>query len=246
MLESISPTGKRILVAEDDIILCRLLDAVLRSQGYEVVCAADGELALQAAEDPSLYSLILLDLNLPKRNGFEVCLRIRKFSPVPIVILSARSSVTDKTMALELGADDYITKPFSLDELLARIKAVLRRSEAKSRYSDQGRIQSGNLVVDMVTRNVSLSGRSVVITPTEFDILRILASNHDQVVSYDDLLGEIWGQKFSSEREFLRVHVSNLRRKLELVAEDPQFIQTVPRIGYRFNKLPPMQSDLDA
>jgi len=242
--EAISPPGKKILVVEDDFVLSRMLEAVLSSQGYQVVCAADGELALQAAEDPSLFSLILLDINLPKRNGFEVCLEIRKTSAVPIVIISGRTSVTDKTVALELGADDYITKPFSLDELLSRIKAVLRRSEAMSPGRNHWRVQSGDLVVDMITKRVSLSGRSVMITPTEFDILRALVSNPDEIVSYDDLLDEVWGNDPSHERGDLRVYVSNLRRKLSAHPNEFPYIQTVARVGYRFNKLPPTASPL--
>lgn len=233
----LSNTPKRVLVVEDDDALARLLAGVLQTRGYEVLPFSDGADAVDAAERES-FSLILLDLGIPKLNGFQVCQRIRKRSNVPIIILSGRSSVVDKSAALEMGADDYITKPFSLDELLARIRALLRRSEKRAGSQEPGVIQCGNLVLDLEARQVFRDGQPIEVTPIEFDLLRILASHPDRVVTYGELLNQVWGQEYAAELGYLRVHMSHVRHKIERDPTNPQYLHTVARVGYRLSPLP--------
>ncbi|MBI4198407.1 MAG: response regulator transcription factor [Chloroflexi bacterium] len=235
--DRLSNAAKGVLVVEDDDALARLLEAALLTRGYEVLRLSDGEGAVEAAEQGS-FSLILLDLGIPKLNGFQVCQRIRRNSNVPIIILSGKSTVADKSAALEMGADDYVTKPFSLDELLARIKALLRRSEGQTASQVQGFLRCGNLVLDLETRKVVRDGQAIGVTPIEFDLLRILASNPDRVVTYGDLLLKVWGQEYASERGYLRVHMSHMRQKIEQDPTNPQYIHTVTRVGYRLSWSP--------
>jgi two-component system KDP operon response regulator KdpE len=232
-----SNAAKRVLVVEDDLVLARLLEVVLQTRGYEVLSRSDGEGAAEAAERES-FSLILLDLGIPELNGFQVCQRIRKSSNTPIIILSWRSSIADKSAALEMGADDYVTKPFSLDELLARIRAVLRRTEGQTASEVQGFMRCGNLVLDLEVRKVVRDGQAIGVTPIEFDLLRILASNPDRVVTHGELLLKVWGQEYASERGYLRVHMSHLRQKIERDPTNPQYIHTVARVGYRLSWSP--------
>lgn len=225
--------AQRILIVEDDASTAELLHRVLRGEGYNSVSVADGLSAITAVTQ-ELTSLVLLDLNLPVLNGFEVCRSIRKVSSIPIIVLSGRNLESDKLYAFELGADDYVTKPFAPGELLARVKAVLRRAESNGRESEEGLIQYGDLTVDIPARRVWSGGREVTTTPIEFDLLRVLAMNQGKTLSHRTLLVQVWGPEYGSEREYLRVHLSHLRHKIEPDPAHPRYIHTVPRIGYRF------------
>jgi two-component system KDP operon response regulator KdpE len=225
--------ARRILVVEDDTATAELLHQTLRGDGYYSVSVADGLSALTAATQ-ELTALVLLDLNLPELDGFEVCRRIRLVSNIPIIVLSGRNLESDKLHAFELGADDYVTKPFAPSELLARVRAVLRRSESDGSESDEGLIQYDGLTVDILSRRVWSGDREVETTPIEFDLLRVLAMNQGKTLSHRALLVQVWGPEYASELEYLRVHLSHLRQKIEPDPANPVYIHTVPRVGYRF------------
>ncbi|MBI4340638.1 MAG: response regulator transcription factor [Chloroflexi bacterium] len=223
---------KRILVVEDDPSMARLLDAFLQTNGYRPLSATDGPEALEMVEQERL-SLIILDLNLPKLSGFEVCQRVREVSQVPIIVVSGRATTVDKTLALGIGADDYVTKPFNLQELLARVRALIRRSEQAPEA--QGVLQFGSLSIDLGARQVARLGQVIQTTPIEFDLLRLLASNSSRVVTHQELLVRVWGEEYVDDRECLRVHMSHIRRKIEPDPKNPRHIKTVPGVGYRFS-----------
>jgi len=218
-----------ILTVDDDPHVLRSLRAALESHGYRVRSATSGAIALEAcaAERPDV---VLLDLALPGMDGVEVCRRLRDWSRVPILVLSARIHEQHKVQALDAGADDYITKPFGTEELLARIRAALRREQA--RRDDEPVISAGGLVVDLVARRVIVDDHEVHLTPTEFRLLVTLMRNRDQVVTQEQLLEDVWGNAGGDPRQ-VRLYVSYLRRKLqEAGAEEP--IETVRGFGYRF------------
>ncbi len=218
---------------EDDASAAALLHRALRNEGYDSVSVADGLSAITAVTQ-ELPALVLLDLNLPELDGFEVCRRIRRVSSIPIIVISGRDLESDKLYAFELGADDYVTKPFTPRELLARVRAVLRRAESNKRESEEGLIQYGDLAVDILSRRVWSGGREVTTTPVEFDLLRVLAMNQGKTLSHRTLLVQVWGPEYGSELEYLRVHLSHLRHKIEPDPAHPRYIHTVPRVGYRF------------
>jgi two-component system KDP operon response regulator KdpE len=225
--------GARILVVDDEPAIRRFLRVSLGSQGYTVFEASTGLEALQAvaAHRPDL---IILDLGLPDIEGIEVTCRLREWCPTPIIILSVRGQEGEKIAAFEAGADDYLTKPFGLGELTARIRAAMRHSAppgAEPVYA------SGELRVDLGRRVVSLAGRELQLTPTEYDLLRALVRNADKVVTHRHLLKEIWGSGFSEDAHLLRVNVSNLRRKIEADPSRPRLIVTEPGVGYRLRTL---------
>lgn len=213
--------------------MAALLLQTLRDGGYDSVSVADGLSAITAVTQ-ELPALVLLDINLPELDGFEVCRRIRRVSNIPIIVISGRNLESDKLYAFELGADDYVTKPFTPGELLARVRAVLRRTESTKRESEEGLIQYGDLKVDILARRVWSGGREVMTTPIEFDLLRVLAMNQGKTLSHRTLLVQVWGPEYGSELEYLRVHLSHLRHKIEPDPAHPQYIHTVPRVGYRF------------
>ena len=220
-------------MVEDDAATAAYLDRALRDEGYDTVSVSDGLSAITAAtEEPTV--LVLLDLNLPQLDGFEVCRRIRRVSSIPIIVISGRNLESDKLYAFELGADDYVTKPFTLGELLARVRAVLRRTESSGKEPGDGLIQYEELKVDILSRRVWSGGREVKTTPIEFDLLRVLAMNQGKTLSHRTLLVQVWGPDYGSELEYLRVHLSHLRHKIEPDPAHPKYIHTVPRIGYRF------------
>ncbi len=225
--------ARRILVVEDDTTTAELLHRTLRSDGYHSVSAADGLSALTAVTQ-ELTALVLLDLKLSELDGFEVCRRIRLVSNVPIIVLSGRDLESDKLRTFELGADDYVTKPFAPSELLARVRAVLRRTESGGSESAKGLIQYDGLTVDILSRRVWSGDREVETTPIEFDLLRVLAMNQGKTLSHRTLLVQVWGPEYGSELEYLRVHLSHLRQKIEPDPTKPLYIHTVPRVGYRF------------
>jgi two-component system KDP operon response regulator KdpE len=223
--------GARILVVDDEPQILRSLRTTLASHGYDVQTAATGEEAL-AAVDGRLPDLVVLDLVLPGLSGLEVCRRLRARSSLPILVLSARGDERDKVAALDLGADDYLTKPFGVNELLARIRAALRR--AVGARGPSAVVEAGALRVDFDRRQVTLDGAEVRLTPTEFDLLKVLVANAGRVLTHGYLLRTVWGPEYEGESQLLRVFIGQVRRKVERDPSRPQHILTDPGVGYRF------------
>ena len=223
--------GARILVVDDEPQILRSLRTTLASHGYDVQTAATGEEAL-AAVDGRLPDLVVLDLVLPGLSGLEVCRRLRARSSLPILVLSARGDERDKVAALDLGADDYLTKPFGVNELLARIRAALRR--AVGARGPSAVVEAGALRVDFDRRQVTLDGAEVRLTPTEFDLLKVLVANAGRVLTHGYLLRTVWGPEYEGESQLLRVFIGQLRRKVERDPSRPRHILTDPGVGYRF------------
>jgi len=219
----------RILVVDDEPPIRRLLRTSLTSQGFTVVEASTGEQAVQAAamERPDV---MILDLALPDIDGVEVTRQVRGWSTVPIVVLSARGMEQDKIAALDAGADDYLTKPFGMGELLARIRVALRHTGPSS---GNPIYTAGDLTVDLARRLVTIAGQDLSLTPIEYDILKVLISHAGKVLTHRQLLKEVWGPAYEQEVHLLRVNISNLRRKLEPDPARPQYVLTEPGVGYR-------------
>jgi len=225
-------TSARILVVDDEPQIQRALRAGLSAQGYTVVLAGLGEQALDlAAASPP--DLVVLDLSLPDMSGLDVCRALRAWSSVPILILSARERERDKVDALDLGADDYLTKPFGMNELLARVRAGLRRGRGE-RLPEAIVLVFGDITLDTTRRIVTRQGDEVHMTPREYDLLSYLAANADRVVTYRQILSRIWGPENADETQYLRVHIGHLRQKLEDDPARPQWLITEPAVGYRF------------
>ena len=229
-------SGARLLVVDDEPQIRRMLGKGLAGAGYDVVVAASGEEALDEAERRQ-PDLVILDLAMPGIGGLETCLRLRARSSVPIIILSVQEREGDKIAALDAGADDYLTKPFGLGELLARIRAALRRANAPGALEPT--FIAGPLRVDFDRRAVTLNDAVVHLTPTEFDILKYLATHADRVVTHGVLLRAIWGERYGAEPHYLHVYVNQLRRKIEPDPAAPRFIMTEPGVGYRLQRLAP-------
>src|SRR5579884_3243877 len=230
-----------ILTADDDPQLLRLVMRNLQLEGYEVIAVSDGQQALTQIEQQA-PDLVLLDVMMPKMDGFTVCQRVREFSTVPIIIVTARGQDQDKVRGLDLGADDYLTKPFSIDELLARVRAVLRRTQFSAREHAQG-LQTtatiGELEIDYSQHLVKIAGREITLTPTEYNILAYLAKNAGRVLTQDLLLEHVWGSEYLGESHMLQVNINRLRRKLEADPASPHYIQTKVGVGYTLASLPP-------
>jgi two-component system alkaline phosphatase synthesis response regulator PhoP len=224
--------NETILVVDDEPKIVRLARDYLEHSGYRVVTAGDGQMALDSVRQ-NRPDLVVLDLNLPGLDGLEVCRRIRRDSDVPIIMLTARVEETDRLIGLELGADDYITKPFSPRELVARTRAVLRRTGGQSRPRDIIRV--GELEIDLNAHRVSHAGESVHLTPIEFNILTTLAQQPGQTFSRSQLLDRLHGVTYDSYDRSVDSHVKNLRRKLEPDPSEPVYVLTVYGVGYRFN-----------
>ena len=225
----------RILLVDDEESVQKLLAYPLRKEGYEVVPARDGEEALERFNDGQ-FDLIVLDVMLPKRDGFDVCRRLRARSPVPIIMLTAKAEEFDKVLGLELGADDYITKPFSMREFRSRVKAVLRRADLR-RNGDDGvepPLEDRELRMDFGKRHVEVRGRPVKLTYVEFEILAILARSPGRVFSRTMLLERLWGDAAYRDPRTIDVHIRHLREKIERDAKEPELIFTVRGVGYHF------------
>jgi two-component system KDP operon response regulator KdpE len=222
-------SGARVLVVDDEPAIRRFLRVSLAAHGYAVFEADSGQAALSAvvADRPDL---IILDLGLPDLDGTEVTRLLREWTRIPIVILSVRGQETDKIAALDAGADDYLTKPFGAGELLARMRVALRRA---SQSGVQPVFTSGDLTVDLARRVVTVAGREVQLTPTEYDLLRVLVTDAGKVLTHRQLLRQVWGVGYDQEVHMLRVNVSNLRRKIELDPARPRYVLTEPGVGYR-------------
>ncbi len=228
--------GKKptILVADDDPQLLRLETRNLELEGYAVRSASDGEQALQQIEQ-QVPDLVLLDVMMPKLDGFTVCQRVRTFSAVPIIMVTARGQDQEKVRGLDLGADDYLTKPFNVEELLARVRAVLRRAHLGANNSAAGmqaQVSLGELTIDYAQHLVTKNGVEVSLTPTEYRLLAYLAQNAGRIVTQDRLLEEVWGAEYVGESHMLQVNINRLRRKLEADPVHPRYVQTKVGVGY--------------
>ena len=220
----------RILVCDDEPQIVRALRVILRDAGYEAVPASNGEEALdRAAVKPPAAAIV--DLMLPDIDGVEVTKRIREWSEMPIIVLSAVGEEEEKVRALAAGADDYVTKPFGPPELVARLEAVLRRAKPEA---SEPTIVSDGLEIDLAARAVRRDGEPVHLTPTEFELLRVLAQNRGRLMTHRSLLVEVWGIEYADDLQVLRAHVANLRRKIE-PPDGPRYIRTDPGVGYRFS-----------
>lgn len=226
--------NKKILLVEDEVTLAKALKFNLQKEGFRVEVAVDGEEALQAVER-SVPDLVILDLMLPKIDGFEVCRIIRRQYDFPIIMLTARDEDIDKILGLELGADDYMTKPFNTRELLARIRAILRRagSQAQKAYKV---IRVGDLSINLLKHRVTIDGREVSLTSKEYTLLSFLASNSGKVYSREQLLEQVWGDDYSGDTRTVDVHIRHLREKIEENPASPKSILTVWGAGYKFRE----------
>lgn len=226
--------SRRVLVVDDEKLIVKGIRFSLEQDGMKVDCAYDGEEALKLAKE-NAYDLILLDIMLPKNDGFEVCQQIREFSDVPIVMLTARNDDMDKILGLEYGADDYITKPFNILEVKARIKAIMRRVGRKTGGSDSGRvIQKGSMKIDCESRRVFVGEKEVNLTAKEFDLLELLAMNQNKVYSRENLLNIVWGYEYPGDARTVDVHIRRLREKIEQHPSDPKYVYTKWGVGYYF------------
>lgn len=226
--------SKRVLVVDDEKLIVKGIRFSLEQEGMEVDCAYDGEEALEKAKTGD-YDMILLDIMLPKLTGLEVCQQIREFSSVPIIMLTAKGEDMDKILGLEYGADDYITKPFNILEVKARIKAITRRTRKEEKKESFGKtLVSGDLKLDCEGRRVFIAGREINLTAKEFDVLELLAKNPNKVYSRENLLNLVWGYEYPGDVRTVDVHIRRLREKIEAVPSDPKYVHTKWGIGYYF------------
>jgi two-component system, OmpR family, KDP operon response regulator KdpE len=221
----------RVLVVDDEPQITRVLRTVLTSQGYQVRTASEGESAL-ANFTEFRPELVITDLYMPHMDGIELCRRIRAMSGVPIIVLSVKGEERTKVEALDCGADDYVTKPFGMDELLARVRAALRRSGADSEIAS---FEAGDFRVDLEGRRVHARGQEVRLTPKEFDLFVYMARHPNRVITHRTLLEAVWGEASQEQPEYLRVFMGQLRKKLEPDPSNPRYLVTEPWVGYRFN-----------
>lgn len=226
--------AKKVLVVDDEKLIVKGIRFSLEQDGMEVDCAYDGEEALRMAKNKD-YDIILLDVMLPKLDGFEVCQQIRENSSVPVVMLTAKGDDMDKILGLEYGADDYITKPFNILEVKARIKAIMRRTEKKTTVETKSRVvQAGELMLDCEGRRVSIAGREINLTAKEFDVLELLIFNPNKVYSRENLLNIVWGYEYPGDVRTVDVHIRRLREKIEANPSEPKYVHTKWGVGYYF------------
>ncbi len=222
-----------ILVVDDDPEILKFLRAGLGHEGWEIYTVLNGKDALSYVEQHP-PDLVILDIILPEMDGMEVCRRLQSLSKVPVIMLSARGEMADKVQCLDLGADDYLTKPFGLEELVSRIKAVLRRSQPKEPDSSPRFFIQDGLEIDFNARRVTTNGRESKLTSTEYSLLRELVVNAGRPISHRDLLNSVWGPEYRTEREYLHVYIGHLRTKIEVDPRNPRYIISVPGKGYLF------------
>lgn len=224
-------TPKRILVIDDEFQITRVLKRSLGAHRYDVRTAADGESGMDTFSDFH-PDLVITDLSMPGMSGIEVCKAIRRTSDVPIIVLSVKGEEQTKVEALDAGADDFITKPFGMNELLARVRASLRRGPSEPEQATL--VSVGDFTLDHSKREVSVSGIDIHLTPKEFELLAYLIEHHDRVITHRTLLSKIWGGDYTEQTEYLRVFIGNLRKKIEPTPSKPRYILTEPWVGYRF------------
>ncbi|HXU07363.1 MAG TPA: response regulator transcription factor [Blastocatellia bacterium] len=226
---------QRILIVDDEPQITRVLRRSLTSHGYDVRSAADGESALETFGDWR-PDLVVTDLSMPNLDGLELCKRLRQLSSVPVIVLSVKGEEQTKVEALDAGADDYVTKPFGMDELLARIRAMLRRTrEPQAEDAASTTLEAGDFRVDIESREVTVGGRQVHLTPKEYDLLLYFIRHPGKVLTHRTLLAAVWGGNYVEQTEYLRVFIGQLRKKIESESASPRYILTDPWIGYRFN-----------
>ena len=226
--------ANRVLVVDDEKLIVKGIRFSLEQDGMEVTSAYDGEEALTFAREQQ-FDIILLDIMLPKLSGFEVCQQIREFSNVPIIMLTAKGDDMDKILGLEYGADDYITKPFNILEVKARIKAIIRRTAKQEKKADTaGRIQAGDMTIERDNRRVYIEGREINLTAKEFDVLELLATHPNQVYSREKLLTMVWGADYPGDARTVDVHIRRLREKVETNSSEPKYVHTKWGVGYYF------------
>ena len=224
---------KRVLVVDDEKLIVKGLRFSLEQDGMEVDCAYDGEEALEYARNNE-YDIVLLDVMLPKLDGFEVCQRIREFSNMPIIMLTAKGEDMDKILGLEYGADDYVTKPFNILEIKARMKAVMRRT-GKPAAADKGKVvETADLKMDLEGRRLFIADREVNLTAKEFDLLELMVTNPGKVYSRENLLNTVWGYDYPGDARTVDVHIRRLREKIETNPSEPQYVHTKWGVGYYF------------
>ncbi|MBX7175112.1 MAG: response regulator transcription factor [Pyrinomonadaceae bacterium] len=224
---------KRILLVDDEPQITRVLRRSLMAHHYDVRIANDGETAIELFREFA-PDLLITDLSMPEMDGIELCRAIRKISSVPIIVLSVKGEEKTKVTALDAGADDYVTKPFSMDELLARVRATLRRTSQIEEKTTANLIR-GDFEFDLLAHKVFVSGKEIHLTPKEFELLHYLFQNDGKVITHHNLLGAIWGGNFTESNEYLRVFVGQIRKKIEPQPDKPKYILTVPWVGYRFS-----------
>ena len=228
--------AKKVLVVDDEKLIVKGIRFSLEQDGMEVTCAYDGEEALRLAQE-NKFDMILLDIMLPKMDGFEVCQAIREFSNMPIVMLTAKGDDMDKILGLEYGADDYITKPFNILEVKARIKAIMRRTAASEPKEENSKvIESGDLKLDCESRRLFVQGREINLTAKEFDLLELLVMNPNKVYSREKLLNLVWGYEYPGDVRTVDVHVRRLREKIEPNPSEPKYVHTKWGVGYFYQK----------
>ncbi len=226
--------GKRVLVVDDEKLIVKGIRFSLLQEGLEVDCAYDGEEALEKVRHNE-YDVILLDVMLPKIDGFDVCQQIREFSDIPIIMLTAKGDDMDKILGLEYGADDYITKPFNILEVKARIKAIIRRTGKKEEKIDESNIIiKHDMKIDRESRRVFIEDKEINLTAKEFDLLEILATNPDKVYSRDQLLNLVWKYEYAGDARTVDVHIRRLREKIEKLPSNPKYVFTKWGVGYYF------------
>lgn len=226
--------GKRVLVVDDEKLIVKGIRFSLLQDGFEVDCAYDGEEAIQMAKNNE-YDVILLDVMLPKADGFEVCQQIREFSDIPIIMLTAKGDDMDKILGLEYGADDYITKPFNILEVKARIKAIIRRlGKKEGKVEDENILVKNGMKIDRESRRVFIDGVEINLTAKEFDLLEILATNPDKVYSREQLLNLVWKYDYTGDARTVDVHIRRLREKIEKTPSNPKYVFTKWGVGYYF------------
>lgn len=222
---------KRILVVDDEPQITRVLRRTLSAQGYEVQTSGDGEDAMEVFQNWN-PDLVITDLSMPMMGGLELCRRLRKISRVPVIVLSVKGEERAKVEALDAGADDYITKPFGVDELLARIRVAFRRAPVE--IDERKLVDAGDFYVDIDARSISVRGKGVHLTPKEYELLVYLIRHAGKVLTHRTLLGAVWGGDYTEQTEYLRVFIGQLRKKIEPNPANPRYIITDPWIGYRF------------
>jgi len=227
---------RRILVVDDNSVVINLLYSSLTAENWDVLVATDGVEALRIVGIEPI-DLVVLDIMMPNMDGFEVCRQLREYGEykhIAIIMLTGRGNIEDKVRCLNLGADDYLIKPFAVDELIARVKSVLRRTQRTSDMFGQSSFTVGNAHVDLATRQITVAGIEYRLTPTEYTLLNELISNKGKILTHSYLLSTVWGPEYGQEKEYLRVFIGHLRSKLELDTAKPRYIITIPGVGYQF------------
>ncbi len=225
--------SRKVLVVDDEKLIVKGIRFSLEQDGMEVDCAYDGEEALQKAKDNE-YDIILLDVMLPKLTGFEVCQQIREFSNVPVVMLTAKGEGMDKILGLEYGADDYITKPFNILEVKARLKAIMRRTNRKEKVEDENILEGKDMRLDREGRRVYINGKEINLTAKEFEVLELLMLNPNKVYGRENLLKLVWGSDYPGDVRTVDVHIRRLREKIETNPSEPKYVHTKWGVGYYY------------